>query len=314
MTDLVVRIVMQLLPTLLVVALVVGILWFERRRQKYSPFVERFLRPPGHSLGHKLDELREKLMMYLFATLIIGLVSSLALTDLKTVMAKFVVVLFMLLVTSYFLLRIRTVFKDGWRIKLGYEGELYVGQELNLLMRHGALVFHDVPYKYGNIDHIVISTGGVFTVETKAVRKPAKKKGRAESRVSVQNGVLHFPHLKSSQPLAQALRHADYLSEFLRAQLGLKINVMPIVALPGWYVDSDRPLHESTVMVVNPKRGQVLANMVKRDLISEKNIDLIAARIEPFSRTIQSSSDIMDPDAFEKYDFWNNRRTEEPKL
>jgi len=314
MIDFLVRTVMQVLPTLLVATLIIVTLWLERRRKKYSPFVERFLRPPGHSLGHQLDGLREKLLFYLFAITIIGLVFSPALLEFEAVIGKVVILLFMLLGTTYCLFKIRKVFKDGWRIKLGYEGELYVGQELNLLMRQGALVFHDVPYKYGNIDHIVVSTGGVFTIETKAVRKPASENGRAESRVSVKNGVLVFPHVKTSQPLTQAQCHADYLKEFLRAQMGLTIHVTPIVALPGWYVESDKLPNDFQVMVINPKRGQVLSNMVKRNIISEQNVNLIAARIESFSRTIQSSSDIMDPDAWEKYDFWNNRKPEEPTL
>ena len=52
------------------------------------------------------------------------------------------------------------------RLRLGLDAELAVGQELDQLMRQGAAVFHDFPADKFNIDHIVISRGGVFAIET----------------------------------------------------------------------------------------------------------------------------------------------------
>ena len=54
----------------------------------------------------------------------------------------------------------------------GLRGEEYTGQELNFLMRDGAYVFHDIPYKYGNIDHVVVCQSRILAVETKAYSKP----------------------------------------------------------------------------------------------------------------------------------------------
>jgi nuclease-like protein len=60
----------------------------------------------------------------------------------------------------------------GWRIwsirgrvrqlKLGRDGERSVGQLLEQLRENGAQVFHDVPGEGFNLDHVVISTHGIY--------------------------------------------------------------------------------------------------------------------------------------------------------
>ena len=58
------------------------------------------------------------------------------------------------------------------RLHQGVEAEIATGQELSLLMRDGAWVFHDIPYQYGNIDHVIVSRGSIFAIETKGYSKP----------------------------------------------------------------------------------------------------------------------------------------------
>lgn len=50
----------------------------------------------------------------------------------------------------------------------GAEGEEVVGEILEGLAGDGWNVIHDVSFGRGNIDHIVIGPGGIFTVETKS--------------------------------------------------------------------------------------------------------------------------------------------------
>lgn len=52
----------------------------------------------------------------------------------------------------------------------GAEGEEVVGKILEDLSAEGWHVIHDVSFGRGNIDHIVIGPGGIFTVETKSRR------------------------------------------------------------------------------------------------------------------------------------------------
>ena len=52
----------------------------------------------------------------------------------------------------------------------GAEGEKLVGEILDGLAPEGWHVTHDVSFGRGNIDHILVGPGGIFTVETKANR------------------------------------------------------------------------------------------------------------------------------------------------
>jgi hypothetical protein len=52
----------------------------------------------------------------------------------------------------------------------GAEGEEVVGEILEGLEADGWQVIHDVSFGRGNIDHIVVGPGGLFTVETKSRR------------------------------------------------------------------------------------------------------------------------------------------------
>ena len=52
----------------------------------------------------------------------------------------------------------------------GAEGEEVVGEILEGLVADGWQVIHDVSFGRGNIDHIVVGPGGLFTVETKSRR------------------------------------------------------------------------------------------------------------------------------------------------
>jgi len=52
----------------------------------------------------------------------------------------------------------------------GAEGEEVVGEILESLTGDGWQVIHDVSFGKGNIDHIVVGPGGLFTVETKSRR------------------------------------------------------------------------------------------------------------------------------------------------
>ncbi|HEV2791726.1 MAG TPA: nuclease-related domain-containing protein [Solirubrobacterales bacterium] len=62
----------------------------------------------------------------------------------------------------------RRVDRDFGRWLRGAEGEEAVGELLDGLAADGWLVIHDVSFGRGNIDHVVIGPGGVFTVETKS--------------------------------------------------------------------------------------------------------------------------------------------------
>jgi hypothetical protein len=214
------------------------------RAQRRSPIGQNMLRSPGHTLREELDEARVDVMAdaaALVALPLLMVASILAqghlqgghvMRNLGPVVAVAVLV--------FVLLTLRRLWKAAQRldrIKAGYDAELAVGQVLDQLMRQGAYTFHDVPAEGFNIDHVVVHTAGVFAVETKGYTKDKATQGKAAATVVFDGRELRFPTWVTGKPLEQAQRQADWLGKWLSKATGDAISVLPILALPGWYVD-----------------------------------------------------------------------------
>jgi hypothetical protein len=123
------------------------------------------------------------------------------------------------------------------QLRAGFDAELAVGQELDQLMRSGAYVFHDFPAEKFNIDHVVIAPEGLFAVETKGYTKPNRGRGKEDATVRFDGKSLHFPTWKTTEPLDQARRQADWLEKWVTNAVGDPVKVTPVLALPGWYIE-----------------------------------------------------------------------------
>jgi hypothetical protein len=129
-------------------------------------------------------------------------------------------------------------------LRLGYECELAVGQELDLLMLRGYRVFHDVPAEGFNIDHVVVGPAGVFAVETKgrSKRLTGEEGSSTGFKVLYCAGKLEFPFGTDADTIPQAVRQAKWLSQWLSSAAGMAVDAVPLVVLPGWFVEiKDRP-------------------------------------------------------------------------
>ena len=98
-------------------------------------------------------------------------------------------------------------------------------------------MFHDVPAEGFNIDHIVIARQDVFAVETKGYSKRKKLPGSVRARVSIDGEVLRFPDWARAEPVRQAERQAKRLSVWLSKATAHPVLTIPVLALPGWYVE-----------------------------------------------------------------------------
>ncbi|MBA3486399.1 MAG: NERD domain-containing protein [Lysobacter sp.] len=136
--------------------------------------------------------------------------------------------------------------------------ELAVAQCLMPLMAEGLAVFHDLPADKFNIDHIVIGRSAVFAVEPKSRRKPGGK-GRESARVNYDGARLHFPNHVEIKSVEQAAMQAQWLQKFLTSGTGETVRVIPVVALPGWYVEN-RSTSRPDVLVTNCRNPGFMAN------------------------------------------------------
>jgi hypothetical protein len=282
--------------------------WAMRRRNRYAPLVENRLRLPAESTHQMLIDLFTDVLGYymmMFAS-IAGLLFIVMQFDYH-IIAVVITVVGGVFSLSYQAYRLYVDFQKAMNFRVGADGEAYTGQELNLLARSGAFVFHDIPYKYGNIDHVVVGFDAIFAVETKAVRKPVDTDGKREGRVVYDGRQLVFPHHRTDAPLKQARCHADYLRLLIK-RAGCNIPVVAVVAIPGWYVESNGTSNPE-VLVMNPKRGRFLCKKLGERRKCDQ-FDAAVSKIESIARMDSPLSSITDPDAADHYNLWTN----EPKV
>jgi len=168
--------------------------------------------------------------------------------------------------------------------RLGYEGEIAVGQELNQLIRDGYYVYHDFPAGKFNIDHIVVGSSGVFAVETKARSKPTSAHPAPDYKVKCDGKRLQFPNGSDVQSIEQAKRQAEWLSKWLRSAVGEAVRVRPVVALPGWFVERTA---SGGISVINPKNFRSIVKPKNGSNLSDQMISRIVHQLERKCRDVE---------------------------
>lgn len=260
------------------------------RARRRSSIAKDLLRGPGHSLREQLEEVGIDLSFD------IGLLMTVPLMALALFLAQGHVMglariwplapVYAAAALAFIGWMVRKLWKIGTHLdnlRAGYDAELAVGQELDQLMRQGAVVYHDLPADSFNIDHVVISVEGVFAVETKGYTKPKRDGGRADATVTFDGKALRFPTWTTIEPLDQAERQAAWLGKWLGSAVGSSTQVLPVLALPGWFVERTG---RGTVRVFN---GKELAGLLKArggQRLLPQDVQRIAHQVEQRCRTV----------------------------
>lgn len=285
-------------PILLIIGILYLFRFIKRRKKLRAPFTQDLLRGPGQSLFAKLDAINEDLVLYLLSALMVPLaIYSIHIsisyfrgepeTEIRIGAAA-------CLGIGFFVFSIYKMIKllnERRRIRLGYEGELVVGQELYQLLRDGFSVYHDFPGEKFNIDHIVVGAKGVFAVETKARSKPTTKNCVDDAIVEYDGRMLSFPKGDDFKTIDQAKRQASWLSNWLGKAIGEPIAARAIVALPGWFVKRSSA---EGISVVNPKQFSALFEHIKPRPLSESMITRINHQLDQKCRDIEPKSKNFD--------------------
>jgi hypothetical protein len=231
---------------------------FIRERKKdaarsVAPFDDLQRRPAGESTRLKLEAIDEEIEAYLAWILIVPIALALALSlqprrDAPTVAGFFFVAVVVAAIAQR---KLRPLRAKRRAYQLGFQGERYVAEELNLLLADGFQVFHDVPFDKFNIDHVLIGPRGLFAIETKTKRKPIRE-GKKQWKVKFDGKRLLFPHFEGSEAVDQTIRNRDSLAKWLSSATGDRVRVYGILTIPGWLVESVSPSPE--IQVLNPKQ------------------------------------------------------------
>jgi hypothetical protein len=132
-------------------------------------------------------------------------------------------------------------------LKLARDGEKIVAEQLENLREQGAQVFHDIPGEGFNLDHVVISSHGIYAIETKTRTKPFPK-----ARVVVDGDSLTVAGFTPDRnPIEQAASAARWLEKRLQRSTGMRFFVRGVVVFPGWFVEQRG--QRGDVWVLEPK-------------------------------------------------------------
>jgi Nuclease-related domain len=256
-----------------------------------SPFTDNFLRSPGESLNRQIMEINDRITEYMFLVITVPVlfyavyISSLHFGNSKLSTSIFTVFIIVgISVIAFYLFKLIKMLNLRRSYRLGYEGEIAVGQELNQLMRDGYYVYHDFPAGKFNIDHIIVGSSGVFAVETKARSKPTSKDRKADAKVKYDGKSLRFPNGTDVESLEQAKRQAEWLSKWLRSAVGEAVKVRPVVALPGWFIER---VASGGIRVINPKNFRSIAKPKDGNFLSEQMISRIVHQLEQKCRDVE---------------------------
>jgi Nuclease-related domain. len=273
---------------------IVGNILLLRKRivtaRRRSPLSVDLLRPPGYFISTKLDEVQDDITIWL-CLLTIGPLALYAahitqsyLMNIPETPARIIMSVLAGLVFVVFAgWKLFRLVRERENLSLGLEAERAVAEALNRLMRRGDFVFHDVPGDGFNIDHVVVSKAGVFAIETKGRAKRISKNGRNEARVWYDGKRLHFPDRTEVEPLEQAERQAKWLKSWLTRAVGEPVDVCPVVALPGWFVEAPP---NPVMPVINPKMSESTIYHFGRQRLDQPMMARIAHQLDQRCRTV----------------------------
>ena len=279
-----------------VVPLLGIILWWRERERRYvreSPLTRNLLRSPGYSLREKIAGLDEQLIDHLFGIISVPLLlfsvhvsQSYFANQPETLLRIVLTVCVGVVFTAVIGWRLLGILNEQKIALLGLEGELATGEELNQLMLDGCRVFHDIPFPYGNIDHVVVSQSGVYSVNSKLRGKPRFGEGNAEVTVDQQQGIIKFPDRECRIPIKQFEAEANWLSQQLTSSVGRSVQVEPILALLGWFVKER--IGRGPVFVINPHKPKKFF-VQNREILTPELVQQVAHQLEQLCRDVKPS-------------------------
>jgi hypothetical protein len=164
------------------------------------------------------------------------------------------------------------------KLRLGRDGERVVGQFLERLREGGGQVFHDIPGDGFNLDHVVISTHGIYAVETKTWSKPWPN-----ACVVVDGGTLTVAgQVPDRNPIVQASSAARWLEKQLQESTGKRFLVRGVVVFPGWFVEQKGA--SGDVWVLEPK---MLPGYIRQapEMIAASDVALASFHLSRYVRS-----------------------------
>jgi len=167
-------------------------------------------------------------------------------------------------------------------LKKGRDGERDVAEILDELKRQGANILHDIPgRKGGNIDHVVISTRGIFVVETKAWSKP---QGVWEMDFDGER-ILIATREPDAAPIIQCKAEVGDIRSLLKQSTSKDFPVRGVVVFLDWFVNRKPGARGADTWVLNPKE---LAGWIRREpeTLSAADVAMATLHLKQFVKRL----------------------------
>jgi hypothetical protein len=260
----------------------------EARDERRSPLSEKLLHQSGSQARKRAEDLGDDIMARVAMLFLAGPLWMMVLllprarwASLRFGWADYLGIAAAIAMILWCLRDIFVLRRDRRNWLNGMRGEMASAQALDRLRAQGCEVFHDLPGDRGNIDHVVVAPNAVFAVETKWRSKHAK--GASSADVWFDGKTLQFAGgYRDSAAIAQASACASELAKYLGGRTGEQVRVIPVVALPGWYVKNRQEATGSGVLAINPKMGGVLASQSSAPLPEAQRNRIISAIVERY--------------------------------
>ena len=146
-----------------------------------SPIKNKPLRHAGQSLDEQIDTLiNEKAVSYVLSGIFVFWFAGYEWWRFyrNPEPSPKIITVFALAWTVFCAYKIKIILNKVRNLRQGRDGERAVGQYLDELRQNGHRVFHDILADQFNVDHVVISTKGIFAIETKTYSKPQRGEAR----------------------------------------------------------------------------------------------------------------------------------------
>ena len=251
------------------------------KNNKKSPLKER----PLHVAGQSLDELIQKYIaedvsiLLFMPTLLIAMTIVIWLN--RVFPSKYfpiAISIITLIVIIYCVYRLIILIKKIKSLVLGRNGERIVAEIFDNLRGQGFVVFHNIVAENFNIDHVILTPHGIFTVETKTFSKPPKGEITYKDEkiiagnINIGNGII-----------LQAESQSKWLKSMLKDSTGRDYYIMPVIVFPGWFVQPMPENLKKRIWILSPT---ALSSFIKNEQIriQESDMHLAAFHISRYIR------------------------------
>ncbi len=183
--------------------------------------------------------------------------------------------------STYKIINIRSQLKN---LRLGRDGEKAVGQYLeSFRSANGIKVFHDIKGDNFNIDHVVVSTKGIYIIETKTHSKPIK--GKAEILFDGKRLLFNGADF-GDRIIIQVKAETKWLSELVEEITARKFPIQPVIAFPGWFVKMTNT-NDSGIWALNPRGLPTFLNNQK-EVMTLEDVQLVSNHLSRYIRSLEA--------------------------